>query len=330
MIRNPHTVETRDSRRTHVLAMKDIAVQADVQRERFIGALQSHDGDYALAVKYGKHVAAVDANGQLYEPKAVSDIDAGDEEVYVQRDKVRAGVHPKITAYTVGAAPANKIINGTVIPCGVCAIVAGGGAGKTPLAHELAAMERESYSVVRVGEPLAGYTDNEADAAFGLAQAFATSSDIVLDSVKDAMSGGGSLMKSGISRDLLTSISSWSTLGCEVGATLYVPINPSVDDPDVVNMMVSSSKSNATMAIVQNGARWEFWARQGEGLPRSHGYIDAKYDAEGNISIKFIDESGSKPMPAWADAVPLVAKISATGMNQAMRRSLTLDNDQND
>lgn len=325
MIRNTHSIETLSTRRQSMEALFTSATSPGLQRAKFETAIAKDKMDYAVAIQYGGSIAAVDRDGNFYS-KPVDHPKDGDttQADYVHFDDVTPGVHPSFKDFTLGAAPANKRVGNVIIPCGVCAIIAGAGEGKTPLAHALAAFGVADYSVVRVGEPLAGYTDNQADAAYGLAEAVVSSSNIVLDSVKDLLASGGNLMKSGISRDLLTSLSSWSTTGCEAGATIFVPINPSVDDAEVIQMILSSSKSNATMAIVKAGSRWEYWARQGEGLARNHGFIDLSFDVNGTPSIKMESRSVSANREEinYSSKPNLASYVHVDIMTDALRRSL--------
>jgi len=134
-------------------------------------------------------------------------------------------------------------------------------------------------------------------------------------------------MKSGISRDLLASLSSWSTTGCETGTTVFVPINPSVEDQAVVDMLVSSTQSNATMAIVKRGNRWEFWARQGEGLPRTHGFIDMTFDKAGNATITADADKGSSVNNDAHPDKPLTARVTAEALSDSVRRAMILQDE---
>lgn len=334
MIRNTHKVETVQSRAAHVKNMLAASENVGDQRQLFedVLAKKGADSDYVLAIQYGRAIAAVNVDGELYArpTKTKVDLDNDGEPNQIVYDEVNSGVHPKLTSFVIGAAPANKVIGSAIIPCGVCAIVALGGKGKTPLAHALAAFGVDSYSVVRVGEPLAGYTDDDDASAFGLARALLASSNVVLDSVKDLLGSGGNLMKSGISRDLLKSLSSWSTTSCETGSTVFVPINPSTDDPEVFDMLVSSTQSNATMTIAQKGDRWEYWARQGEGLPRRHGFIDMQFAKDGTVSITATEDKMSRIEASSAPGygVNLTARVSVDAVNDSVRRSIILQDEQ--
>jgi hypothetical protein len=316
-MRVTHSVETTDERKARLERIKTVSQTPGVQRQAF--ETVKFEGDYAVAIRYGNSIAAVTGDGELYEPKDKET----EEGEFVRAERVTPGVNPKNRSYELGAAPSNKMIGDVHIPCGVCAIIAGGGAGKTPIAHALASAGVEKYSVVRLGEPLAGYTSNEQDAAFGLAQALVENSDVVLDSIKDALAMGGNAMKSGISRDVLTLISSWSTIACEAGVTIYIPINPSSKDPEVVEMLNEIGRSNATMTIAKTGEMWEFTSRQGEGLQRAEGEMKVDYDEDGTAIVRF--KSSNKSSAGEITNRVLNASLNYDMMDRAVRRSLSID-----
>lgn len=253
--------------------------------------LHSIGSEAAFALQFDKSTAVIDGDGVEYEPELVDDVvvlDGGN----VQSMKIKAKQaksfrqgyrHPLLTKGLKGAAHANKQGPGFVIPCGVVLIVAGGGKGKTPLAHALAGWSNSGrdheYAVVRIGEPLSGYTDSTSDAALSLGCAMANHSDVVLDSIKDLMSGAeGAAMKSGISRGALLSISGWSSLACDLGCTIYIPVNPSTDDEEVKQLLIEAARSNATAVIsMTSDGKWMYSARTGEGLERRAGTLIVTY-----------------------------------------------------
>jgi hypothetical protein len=186
-----------------------------------------------------------------------------------------------------GSAPTNKMIYDVRIPAGLCLIVGAAAAGKTPLAHALAGHGGATYHVARYGEPLAGYETNEESAAVQVAHAIVNGYDVVLDSVKDILSlMSGAAMKSGLSREVLPLFSRWSTIAADAGVTLYVPVNPSSPDEEVVDLLVEATKSNATMTIHSSGGdSWSYVARRGEGLKREQGSFTARYNSQGLVDI---------------------------------------------
>jgi len=238
-----------------------------------LASLNEIKKELAFTVRYDRHITAIRGDGQPY----------SDANVAEEGDKAKASLvriaedlrHPSLVSQLPGAAWANKSFGKLIIPAGVCLIVGGGGVGKTPLAHALAGHEVDTYSVVRIGEPLSGYTSSNQKSAESFAQALYANSDVVLDSIKDLLSSGsGAAMKSGISRDALSGLSAWSSLACDLGVTVYVPVNPSTKDPEVIELLAEAARSNATMTIVHDqGPKWNFWSRQGEGLDRNTGTL---------------------------------------------------------
>jgi len=200
-------------------------------------------------------------------------------------------------------------------------IVAGGGAGKTPMAHALAGAGGVEYEVVRYGEPLAGYISDERIGAITLANALFHHADVVVDSVKDllALAGGGA-MKAGISRGALPTLSRWGAIAAQLGATIYVPINPSSADDEVVELLVEAAKSNATCTIYADGENsWRYLSRRGEGLRRDSGSFKVRYNADGVMTINGVEES-----PSRGEQVHIPASVDLTEDDHAnaIRRAI--------
>lgn len=236
------------------------------------------NGEIVLAVKYDNALTAINSEG---------------EEVVVEKgERIEHIVHPSLRA-EIGSAPGNKTVAGVVIPCGMCVIVGPGSSGKTPLAHALAASGDTNYAMVRTGEPLAGYASSAKEVSHDLAVAMLKYGDVVLDSIKDVLSSGsGAAMKSGINRDALTAISTWSAQACDLGTTIYVPLNPATPQEDVAMMMAEAAKSNATSCLIhKGGTKWEYFARTGEGLPRTHCVFD--FGKNGEITVDGQSSPGS-------------------------------------
>jgi hypothetical protein len=174
-----------------------------------------------------------------------------------------------------------RISNGLVL------IVGGANAGKTPLAHALAGENDSEYGIVRYGEPLAGYTCDPKVAAAQLALNLIRYPEVVLDSVKDVMAlAPGGAMKSGLARSVLPLFTAWATIAANAGATLYVPVNPSSPDEDIINMLIEASKSNSTTTIISNGEnRWRYQVRGGEGLLRDEGEFETGYGPDSLMTV---------------------------------------------
>lgn len=186
-----------------------------------------------------------------------------------------------------GSAPTNKMIGDIRMACGLTIILGAGSVGKTPLAHALAGYGGTDYETVRYGEPLAGYTHDMEVAAGQVAAYMMKSADVVLDSVKDVMAmASGAAMKSGIVRAVLPMFTQWSTLAADVGSTLYVPLNPSSGDKDVIELMEEAAKSNSTTMIMSMGGdSWKYLTRGGEGLQRQMGDFTTSFNSDGILVI---------------------------------------------
>lgn len=293
-------------------ALKLASTAVGAQRAKFLQALSKVDKDIpVITVNYGGASVSVNSDRAFITEPSTGRL-----------AKHPAGVHPACTTALPGSASANKMIGRTIIPCGVCLVVAGGGTGKTPLSHALASHGVRTYSTVRVGEPLAGYASSQESVAFSLAVAMLENSDIVLDSIKDLLSSGGAAMKSGLSRDALVSISGLASAACEAGCTVYVPVNPSTPDPDVLELLAEAARSNATMTIVSVGAKsWKYSSRQGESLQRTNGSLFLDYDSAGLATVKF---SGAETSSEGADETVrhIATIVSHTAITSAQRRAM--------
>lgn len=223
-----------------------------------------------------------------------------------------------------------------MLPSGVVLMVAGGGKGKTYLAHVLASMgddggRSESYATVRIGEPLGGYLHRDADGAQGLMQAMLSSDVVVLDSVKDLLAmAGGSAMKSGISRQAVAAFSPWSTLACDLGSCVLAPLNIATPDREAVETIVEAARSSATGVIVESGAgRWDYYFRRGEGLSRRSGHIVLSPEADGgSVTIHPDSTSVTKRVARNSDANKSVA-ATYSELEGAIRRALGVSTDDN-
>lgn len=238
--------------------------------------------------------------------------------------KFPSGVHMTAKAALPGSAPGNKRIGDMLVPCGGIGIAASGGLGKTPLAHALASNGKSSYSVVRVGEPLAGYASSSLSKetiAYSLALAVLNSSDVVLDSIKDLLASSGGLMKSGISREALVSICDWSSAACDAGCSIYIPINPSTKDEEVQEMMIEIGKSNSTSLIAPaNLKTWNYFNRRGEGLLRTTGQFEMEFGSNGLAAVSSINQSKTISDDDFTKVVATV--LSREAVSFAARRAL--------
>lgn len=310
------------------------------RREQVLEALGSIGDDPAFCIHYDRSKAVITGLGVEYEPSPKDgDVTLGDGElesfkvdVDTSRFFRRGYLDSRLKSKLPGAAYANKTVFGWTIPCGVVLIVAGGGKGKTPLAHALAGAHLSDpdhrYAVVRIGEPLSDYSSSTAEAAIHLGSAIASASDVVLDSIKDLLSGAeGAAMKSGLSRGALTSISGWSSLAANLGCTIYVPVNPSSDDEDVKKLLIEVAKSNATATLFQtSGSTWEYSSRTGEGLERLSGSLQVEYSADG-VLVKSIKHASANPVKETGEQFEMRLRATVEDYSAATSRALSQRSD---
>lgn len=206
------------------------------------------------------------------------------------RAQSRVGWAPEITAdFPVGAVHAAFMLGDEVSPAGFNAVLGPANAGKTPLCHAIAGYAGREYAFVAYGEPLSGYGTSWGSIAGALCQAIAEHDAVVLDSLKDLLTvAKGGAMKSGLSRGVFPIFTQLAVVAADAGCSLFVPINPSTQDEDVVDMLVEAIGSNATGIIAQSDAdtsAWTYIFRTGEGLPRRSGQIKTGRDSEDFMTI---------------------------------------------
>ncbi|UNI73394.1 NTPase [Pseudomonas phage ER16] len=277
------------------------------RRQHVLGLLSTMDG-LALQVKFGRGIGQADTKGNVF-MKEVAPEEESAEAATFSRIAKGVTIDPRLSMEdpmaVMGAAYGNKKIGNLIIPCGVCLIVGPGGSGKTPLAHTLASYGVHDYGIVRIGEPLAGYSGSEKATAENIARGIVLESDLVIDSIKDLLASGGSLMKGGISRDALITLSEWSAIACDMGTTLYIPVNPSSAEPEMLALLGEAARSNATSTILHAGdSRWEYIGRTGEGLTRTKASItfrDDQLTIEGRSVVSVPDREAAQAVVAKID-----------------------------
>lgn len=303
-----HTFQslTRDSYRARSKVIKacNAIDQVGVHSKAFRQRLKDFKGEYVctLAIDDGlsESVLVIDKNFRVaVEPKRVftgdgDDRKETDESVAARTEyafaRTNVGWHPSLTdGFVIGAVHAAYALQNIVAPAGLIPVLAGAGAGKTPLTHALAGDGDRPYGFVPYGEPLSGYAVNFASIAGALCGALATHDAVVLDSLKDLLTvAPGGAMKSGLSRGVFPIFTQLAVLAADAGSSLYVPINPSTDDDEVVRILAEAISSNATGIIANDPASptvWKYIFRQGEGLARKTGSITAGQDDEGFMTV---------------------------------------------
>lgn len=299
---------------SRIRMLEAIASEVGQRRRDFLAAISKlDDHEPAVTMGYGGVTVSISKNGDpLFDDQK-------------KLAKFPSGVHISAKSPFPGCAPGNKMLGSILLPCGGVAIAAPGGYGKTPLAHAMACAGVESYSVVRVGEPLAGYASSflsKESIAYSLALSVLDSSDIVLDSIKDLLASGGGSMKSGISREALVALSDWSSACCDAGCSLYIPINPSTPDEEVQAMMVEIGKSNSTSLVAPlNSQTWAYYSRRGEGLQRVTGQFDLAFGQDGLAAINPTKKAKSISDDDFTKVVSTV--LSRDVISSAARRAMT-------
>lgn len=290
------------SYREHLAAVKlfaspsKVGVASQMWKVAVAAALKESPSTPIFTIDLGRSRSTVLADGTLL-PRVIvfpgtddtvdeetGDVVRGTRRRVEVREPMALGVHIA-TDVPTGSAGTVKITSGYRTPAGVALIVAGGNAGKSPIAHALAGSSGSEYEIVRYGEPLANYIVEEQLACDDLALKLFHFDEVIVDSVKDvlAMASGGA-MKSGISRGALPILSRWGAIAASMGKSIYVPINPSSDDDEVFTLLVEASKSNSTTVLFpagNDGLEWTYLSRRGESLLRSKGGVTFRYIDDG-------------------------------------------------
>lgn len=219
--------------------------------------------------------------------------------------------------------------NGEVpISSGVTIILGPSNSGKTPLMLDLVGNDPDG-EIVRVNEPHVGYLVDTGNAVAQLVTVLA--SDLSLcgfDSVKNLLSEGGALMSGGISRSSMTDLSNLSVVASLMGKTIFVPLNPGVNNDDIYDNLVENAKSNVSGVIWHTaGNSWKYLTRTGEAGARLEGTFSFGLGAQTSVEVSDntrihygrISTAVENRDPSLADAV-VVASI--------INKNLTSDFDQ--
>lgn len=283
-----------------------------------------------LTLRYGGTKISVNSDGDVLKVRPALYSEDGDEvlDPGLSPDDLKAmAPGTAFSGCPDGAAPANKKVGDVIIPCGGVLIIGQGGAGKTPFAHALALECVDECALVPAGEPLAGYHEDEFTIASDFAKAMVKYPNVVFDSVKDRLSEGSNPFKSGISRSALIALSSWSARACEMGVSVYFPINPSVPDDEVIATLVEASNSNATCTVTLssvNGSRseWRIFKRTGEALLRETGTITMDFKDDVSYIVTSSEPGGAKP----EGKKNVEVQVDTSTLTDAIRRALVVSN----
>lgn len=205
------------------------------------------------------------------------------------------GIHASIPTFDVGSAVRTVQLRPGAqfaLPSGFVGVIGAAGTGKTPFSLGLS-MRSTNPALVRAGEPFAGYHMSLRSAFSELVADMFTSDVVVLDSIKDALTGGAA-MKGGLSRSVLPLISGLSIVGTSLGVTIISPINPSSADTDMLESLTNAVSSNATAVFASTGNEWFGQLRTREGGIRHEMHVKLLYkDGQGYPDLIFNDSEGS-------------------------------------
>lgn len=313
--------------------------------QRYVDHVRAVDDATPLVkVKFGQSEAVVCADGNVFDSQGIKDMLRDEEIPSEDKDVLRRNlrlawamdgflepdvttVNERLLRFLPGAAWGNKKLGDVVVPSGVFAVIAGSNKGKTPFVKALASHNSTAYDFIRFGEPFSGYSTDFERGAQMLGQAIVgrpedtpdtVIGDVVLDSVKDVASGEGGRMASGFSRAVLLSASHWSSLFCSVGKTLYVPVNPSTPDKDVLDMVIEALTSSVTAAAFPSETspdRWDVIIRPGEGMERIR--TEVVFNRSGELRVKAQRTISSQ---ATVDLVTLALASMSTATRRLLSR----------
>lgn len=289
---------------------RNAARKAGVVRKTFVNLSEKGEGVIAR-VPYGNEVARISIeNGRFVVALETKDMRSESATGEILGSFLSERL---LSTAPAGVVPINAVVQGQTVPCGVCVLVGAAGVGKTPTAHALAASIADTYGLVRIGEPFTGYSSSQADAVTALAAAMCAHEAVVVDSIKDLLSTGGALMKGGLSRNALLDLSTWSILAAHMGTTLFVPLNPSSPDPEIIALLVEAARSNTTMTLAYSDKEeWVGMARTGEGMERD--------------SLRFSFKRGDGPWnqgnaKSPSTGTPTAIRLSGAEFNELLRRA---------
>jgi len=103
---------------------------------------------------------------------------------------------------------------------------------------------------------------------------------------------------------------------------LYIPLNPSSADQEVVDLLVEAAQSNATMTIsVVSDGVWKYSSRRGEGLKREGGTFVTSFTGDGTMAMsRAVVGSGADDLDD-VESLGTVSGLSDSHLNSAIRRA---------
>lgn len=285
-------------------------------RERIENLSQQADDEVVVRLPFGDDVISITAK------RVCSHTD--DEAASLAFEGVVSGVRdPDMPP---GCVPTNKMLSiGKRMPAGLVLVLGAADKAKTPMVHLLASDNVDGYAVVRYGEPLSGNSVSPVQAACDLATALLTHSDIVVDSIKDLLAAakGGAMRVTSISRGAFPILSALSTIACDLGVTIYAPINPSSDGQEVISAVAEAVKSNVATVFTATDDGWVVSARRGEGLQRENYRVRTCF-SEDDLIMHFVSgKSAATGGSPGRKPVDVIAPLSDAEVNSCIRKSLS-------
>lgn len=181
-----------------------------------------------------------------------------------------------------GAVPCVAEVGGARYGAGLMIVAGKGDTGKTPLIHALGAhlTDDNGYGCIRFGEPLSGYTTDFDELVMDVAHGLLSERVLVIDSLKDVIgNAGGNATSSGIARGAWQLLSDLGALAASRGSLVIAALNPTSNDPKIVELVEEAVRSNSTSLVVPSAVAgsWTVVSRTGEGLRRVSHEIHVEY-----------------------------------------------------
>lgn len=210
-----------------------------------------------------------------------------DESLDLLRQKYRGWSHDVVDGFTPGCVPCVAMVDGNRYGAGLTIVAGRGDVGKTPFVHAFGAMLAgdADYAAIRFGEPLSGYTTDFDAFVADLAEAMMLYPVIVIDSLKDVIASvGGNATTGGLSRGAFQLLSDLGSIASTRGCVLIASINPTSNDPKIIELINEAARSNATSLVVsKSDGVWDVITRTGEGLQRLTHQLVSTY--ENNVMV---------------------------------------------
>lgn len=292
----------------------------------FSDCLARHQGPaFALSLDSGDSVV-YDAHGARYQTSRKRKAPDGGDDLLVYEDTYAShrGWVPELRKQVIaGSTPCVAEVNGARFGAGLFIIVGSGSVGKTPFAHALGSLmvgPDGEWATIRFGEPLAGYHSDFNELVDDVAGAVANHRVTVVDSFKNVIAtAGGTTAAGGLSRGAFNLFSDLGALAATRGCAVIIAVNPSANDPKVLDMLVEATKSNSTTLITtDNGSVFTSYSRTGEGLLRITSSLDGVY--KNNVMEATVTDGKGSGKGSSVKTIRQNAIVSNDEMSAALSR----------